>query len=115
MATMVAARLHETGTALSLDRIDVPAPRATDVLVKGHAGGIIPNMKNVMARWAQWFPYLPLPPLPAIYGLDAAGVVADVGNQVRAIEPGHRVYVNPGTSCGSCHVCRRGNTGNFAS
>ncbi|WP_245238634.1 alcohol dehydrogenase catalytic domain-containing protein [Methylobacterium platani] len=78
------------------------------MLVQVKACGIIPNMKNVMSHYAEWFPFLPLPPLPAIYGLDAAGVVAEVGSQVKSIKPGDRVYVNPGVSCGSCHACRRG-------
>ncbi|RYE52956.1 MAG: alcohol dehydrogenase, partial [Hyphomicrobiales bacterium] len=44
-----------------------------------------------------------------IYGLDSAGVVTEVGSQVRSdIKPGDRVYVNPGLSCGSCQACRRG-------
>jgi threonine dehydrogenase-like Zn-dependent dehydrogenase len=105
---MMAARLHEIGTAFSLDSLEVPTPRATDVLVKVRACGVIPNMKNVIAHYAEWFPFLPLPPLPAIYGLDAAGEVAEVGSHVHGIKPGDRVYVNPGTSCGSCHACRRG-------
>ena len=31
-----------------------------------------------------------------------------VGEQVRGISVGDRVYVNPGLSCGSCRACRRG-------
>ena len=108
MATMRAARLHQVGTTFSIDEIAVPKPRPNDVLVKVKACGIIPNMKNVMAHYAEWFPFLPLPPLPAIYGLDASGEVVDVGNQVKSIKTGDRVYVNPGTSCGSCHACRCG-------
>lgn len=67
---------------------------------------MIPNMKNMMAHCAEWFPFLPLPPLPAIYGLDASGDVVEVGSQVKSVKVGDRVYVNPGTSCGSCHACR---------
>jgi alcohol dehydrogenase len=50
-----------------------------------------------------------MPPLPAIFGLDPAGIVAKVGEQVFAVRPGERVYVNPGRSCGSCRMCRSGN------
>ncbi len=108
MGMMEAARLHQIGTHFSIDDIARPEPRANDVLVQVKACGVIPNMKNVMSHYAEWFPFLPLPPLPAIYGLDAAGVVAEVGSQVKSIKPGDRVYVNPGISCGSCHACRRG-------
>ena len=108
MAMMRAARLHKIGGEMSVDRIEIPTPRPTDVLVKVKACGVIPNMKNVITHYAEWFPFLPLPPLPAIYGLDAAGEVVAVGDQVHAVKPGDRVYVNPGVSCGSCHACRRG-------
>ena len=93
---MKAARLHQVGTDFSVDEIAVPQPRPNDVLVKVKACGVIPNMKNVIAHYAEWFPFLPLPPLPAIYGLDAAGEVVAVGDQVREIAVGDRVYVNPG-------------------
>lgn len=106
--TMQAARLHNIGADLSIDEVPRPKPGASDVLVKVKACGIIPNMKNVISHYAEWFPYLPLPPLPAIYGLDSAGEVVEVGSQVHAVKPGDRVYVNPGVACGSCHACRRG-------
>jgi alcohol dehydrogenase len=114
MTTMKAARLHKIGTEFSVDEIPVPEPRPTDVLVRVKACGVIPNMKNVIAHYAEWFPFLPLPPLPAIYGLDAAGEIAAVGSKVHDLNVGDRVYVNPGTSCGSCHACRRGEPINCA-
>ena len=36
-----------------------------------------------------------MPPLPAIFGLDPAGVVAKVGEQVWHVRRAERVYVNP--------------------
>ncbi|MFP3643046.1 alcohol dehydrogenase catalytic domain-containing protein [Paraburkholderia sp. SIMBA_054] len=107
MKTMRAARLHEVGALFQVDEIPVPEPRATDVLVRVKACGVVPNLHNVVAHYPKWFPFLPLPKLPAIYGLDAAGVVEMVGSHVRGIKPGDRVYVNPGLSCGSCPACRR--------
>jgi D-arabinose 1-dehydrogenase-like Zn-dependent alcohol dehydrogenase len=108
MGMMKAARLHEIGTKFVVDELPIPEPRPNDVLVRVRACGIIPNMKNVIAKYAEWFPFLPLPPLPAIYGLDASGEISAVGTQVRELKAGDRVYVNPGTSCGSCHACRCG-------
>lgn len=107
--TMRAARLHKIGEPFQVDTIPIPEVRPTDVLVEVRAAGVVPNLRNVVTHYAQWFPFLPLPPLPAIYGLDSAGVVAQVGSQVRSgIQPGDRVYVNPGLSCGTCTACRRG-------
>ena len=108
MPTMLAARLHEIGKPMQLEQVPIPTPRPTDVVVQVKACNVVPNLKNVLATYAEWFPYLPLPQLPAIFGLDSAGVVTAVGDQVRGIQVGDRVYVNPGLSCGSCRACRRG-------
>ena len=110
MATMIAARLHAYGQPMTLDRIDVPEPRPTDVLVEVKACGVVPNLARVVSNF---FGSLTpdnklMPPLPAIFGLDPAGVVAKVGEQVLSIRPGDRVYVNPARSCGSCRMCRSG-------
>jgi threonine dehydrogenase-like Zn-dependent dehydrogenase len=106
MRTMRAARLHQVGKPMVIEQLPVPEPRPTDVLVEVKACGIVPNLGNVLANWQRWFPELPLPQLPAVFGLDAAGVVAETGNLVQHFAPGDRVYVNPGLTCGSCRACR---------
>lgn len=105
---MLAARLHAIGGPMTLDTISIPKPRPTDVLVRVRACGIVPNMANVIANWPTWFPHQPLPKLPAIFGLDTAGVVEEVGEAVIRTKPGDRVYVNPLRACGSCQACRGG-------
>ncbi len=112
MNTMIAARLHAYGQPMTLDRIEVPEPRPTDVLVEVKACGVVPNLARVISNF---FGTLTpdnktMPPLPAIFGLDPAGVVAKVGAQVWSVRPGERVYVNPARSCGSCRMCRSGQT-----
>lgn len=106
--TMKAARMHEIGGQLIIEDVPTPKPGSMDVLVRVKSCGIVPNLHNILSNWTTWFPQNPLPPLPAIFGLDPAGEVAAVGDQVRRIKPGDRVYVNPGRSCGSCRHCRRG-------
>jgi threonine dehydrogenase-like Zn-dependent dehydrogenase len=108
VGTMLAARLHEIGKPMELEQVPIPTPRSTDVVVQVKACNVVPNLKNVLATYAEWFPYLPLPRLPAVFGLDSAGVVTQVGEQVRGISVGDRVYVNPGLCCGACRACRRG-------
>ena len=103
-ASMRAARLHEPGQPLRIDTVDTPQPRPRDVLVAVKACGIIPNMNAIFSGrlWNH------LPPLPASVGLDAAGIVAQVGSEVTDVAVGDRVYVNPWLSCGMCHYCRAG-------
>lgn len=110
MTTMIAARLHKYGEPMQLDRIPIPAPRSTDVLVEVKACGIVPNLARVVANFfgTQTPDLKIMPPLPAIFGLDPTGVIAKVGDQVRSIRPGDRVYVNPARKCGSCRMCRSG-------
>jgi len=110
MTTMIAARIHKQGEPMKLDRIPIPEPRSTDVLVEVKACGIVPNLARVIANvfgTQATGPRL-LPPLPAIFGLDPTGVIAKVGDQVRSVRSGDRVYVNPARKCGSCRMCRSG-------
>jgi alcohol dehydrogenase len=108
MTTMLAARMHEVGAPLKLDTLPVPKPGPTDVLVAVKACNLVPNLKNVLTHYPEWHPDKPLPELPASFGLDAAGVVAEVGSQVLSVRPGDRVYVIAGLGCGSCRTCRSG-------
>ena len=112
MTTMLAARLHKVGEPMRLEHVPVPKPRPTDVLVAVKACGVVPNLTNVLTHWQTWFPELPLPKLPAIFGLDVAGEIAAVGEQVQNFHKGDRVYVNPGLFCGSCPACRADDTMN---
>lgn len=106
---MRAARLHRAGEPLSIDNVERPAARPTDVVIQVMACGVVPNMINVLNNLANWS-YLHQPDLPAIYGLDVAGVIVEKGSQVHGLSVGDRVYVNPGRYCGGCRACRSGNT-----
>lgn len=106
--SMRAMRVHDASGRFVLDTIPRPTLlRPTDVLVQVKASGVVPNLRNVMSHYGDRA-YLTVPDLPAIYGLDTAGVVAEVGSAVTGLTPGDRVYINPGRSCGSCHACRVG-------
>jgi alcohol dehydrogenase len=105
---MKVARMHQVGGSMKIEELDVPRPRSHDVLVRVRACGVVPNLGNILAKWTTWFPERPLPPLPAVFGLDPAGEIVAVGEQVHVWQPGDRVYVNPARWCGGCRACRAG-------
>jgi len=103
--TIKAARLHAAGESLQIEEVPRPTVvRAHDVVVRVEACGVIPNMNHVVGG----LPTLTLPPLPAVVGLDAAGVITEVGQEVKRFQKGDRVYINPVLSCGTCRYCRQG-------
>ena len=53
---MLAARLHKVGEPMKLERVPVPEPRPTDVLIAAKACGVVPNLINVLTHWQTWFP-----------------------------------------------------------
>lgn len=97
-ATMRAARLHTLGQPLTVDVVDAPTPGDSDVVVRVWSANLVQNLRNVISTYPLDKPYLPLPELPAIFGMDVAGEIVDVGRRVRALQPGTRVYLNPGRS-----------------
>ena len=108
MATMRAARLHEVGGAFTIDEVDRPTPGEQDVIIRVEAANIVPNLRNVISTYPVDKPFLPLPELPAIFGMDTAGVITQVGSRVRNLRPGERVYLNPGRDSGDSWESRNG-------
>ena len=72
-----------------------PRPGPGEVLVKVHAVGI-----NPVETYIRSGTYTPRPQLPYTPGTDAAGTVEAIGEGVRDIEPGDRVY-SAGTVTGA--------------
>ena len=73
---------------LKLEEIPTPKPAAGQVLVKIHAAGV--NPADTYTRTGN---YAILPPLPYTPGMEGAGVVDSVGDGVKKVKPGDRVYV----------------------
>ena len=83
---------------------DVPEPQIADdeVLVRVRACGIcgsdVHGMDGSTGRRRP----------PVIMGHEAAGVIAEVGNQVRGWKVNDRVTFDSTVSCGTCWYCQRG-------
>ncbi|TKY45100.1 Sorbitol dehydrogenase [Spatholobus suberectus] len=45
---------------------------------------------------------------PMVMGHECAGIIEEVGSQVKSLVPGDRVAIEPGISCGRCNHCKQG-------
>jgi NADPH2:quinone reductase len=86
---MKAVRVHEFGgpEVLKLEEVPTPKPSAGEVLVRIHAAGVNPYDTYMRAGT-----YALKPPLPYTPGSDGAGVVEAVGDGVKKVKQGDRVY-----------------------
>ncbi len=93
-----AIRIHETGgpEVFKWEDVDVGKPGAGQVRIKHTAVGL--NFIDIYLRSGMY----PLPNMPAIIGMEAAGVVEEVGAEVSDLKEGDRVaYATqpPGAYC----------------
>lgn len=95
-----------------LDRVefrdDLPTPtvrRPDEVRVRVEAGAL--NHLDLFV--VRGLPRVTIT-TPWILGSDATGVVDSVGGEVRDIEVGDTVVIDPGAGCGDCEYCRDGET-----
>jgi NADPH:quinone reductase len=86
---MKAIRVHEFGgpEVLKLEEVTTPKPSAGEVLVRIHAAGINPYDTYMRAGT-----YAIKPSLPYTPGSDGAGIVEAVGEGVKRVKQGDRVY-----------------------
>jgi len=86
---MKAILVHQFGgpEVLKLEEIPTPKPAAGQVLVRIHAAGVNPYDTYMRAGT-----YAVKPPLPYTPGSDGAGVVEAIGDGVKKVRPGDRVY-----------------------
>lgn len=107
---MKAVRVHKHGGLEELRYEDVPEPRPGrgEVLVRLHAAAL--NYRDIEGRhgFRGARDIRPRITLPLTLGADGAGVVAEVGEEVRAVRPGDEVIITHTLSCGQCASCRRG-------
>ena len=83
---MKAIQVQKTGgpEALTLVDLPVPKPKPNEAVVKIAAAGV--NFIDVYFREGRY-----PAPLPFVDGQEAAGVISEVGNDVKSLKPGDRV------------------------
>jgi NADPH2:quinone reductase len=86
---MKAIVVHQFGgpEVLKLEEVPKPKPAAGQVLVRIHAAGVNPYDTYMRAGT-----YAIKPPLPYTPGSDGAGPVEAIGEGVKKVKPGDRVY-----------------------
>ena len=103
---MKAVRIHEHGDVDTLRYEDCPEPELTgphDAIVKLQAASI--NRRDIANRCGTTGSPAAL---PHILGADGAGVVAEIGAEVKNVKPGDRVCLYPLSGCGGCEFCATG-------
>lgn len=99
---MKAAVLYEANTPLKIEGFDLPETGSGQVLVKLVASGVCHSDWHVAK--GDW-PHIPI---PTILGHEGAGIVEEVGANVRDIQKGDHVVLTWKLSCGVCEMCQRG-------
>jgi len=104
--TMKAMRLHRVtpniSEGLQLDIVPIPQIGPYDVLVDVKATGLCGSDIHSIEGLS------PRDRYPVTLGHETAGVICEVGSQVKGFQVGERVCVNFSESCGQCPLCRMG-------
>src|SRR5580692_273169 len=99
-----AAVAHEAGKPLSIEVVDLEGPREGEVLVELKATGICHTDAYTLSGKD------PEGLFPAILGHEGAGVVVDVGKDVRSLAKGDHVIPLYTPECRNCSYCLSGKT-----
>ena len=98
---MKAAICYEFGKPLVIEDVVLDSPQTNEVRVKLSTCAIChSDIHHMDGDWGGT--------LPAIYGHEAAGVVAEIGPGVTLAKPGDPVVVTLIRSCGRCFFCDKG-------
>lgn len=104
MATMQVSVLRGVGQ-VAVEERSVPEPAADEVLVEIGSVGVCGSDVHYFEH-GRIGPYVVDAPL--VLGHEAGGVVAAVGAEVRSLQVGQRVSIEPGVPCRSCPQCQAG-------
>ncbi|HYR55877.1 MAG TPA: alcohol dehydrogenase catalytic domain-containing protein, partial [Myxococcaceae bacterium] len=94
-------RPYTESRPLSIEEVDLGAPRAGELLVRIAAAGVCHSDVSVVDGSR-------VRPLPMVLGHEASGVVEEVGAGVRDVQAGDHVVLTFVPSCGICAECSSG-------
>ena len=95
-----AAVLHAAQTPMSIEAITAAALKPNDVLVRIRAAGLCHTDLEVIEGSLRY-------PMPIVLGLEAAGIVEQVGPAARGVRVGDHVVLSWNPHCGHCFYCDR--------
>ena len=98
---MKAAVLFEPKTELRIEDVSVSKPGPHEVLIRPHACGLCHSDLHFIDGA---YPHA----MPCVPGHEAAGVVEQVGSEVRTVKPGDHVVTCLSAFCGHCEFCVTG-------
>jgi S-(hydroxymethyl)glutathione dehydrogenase/alcohol dehydrogenase len=98
---MKAAVLREVRKPLQIEDVQINKPGPHEVLIRTAAAGLCHSDLHFIEGS---YPH----PLPAVLGHESAGVVEQVGSEVRTVKPGDHVITCLSAFCGHCDHCLTG-------
>jgi S-(hydroxymethyl)glutathione dehydrogenase/alcohol dehydrogenase len=98
---MKAAVLREVGKPMQIEDVAINKPGPHEVLIRTVAAGVCHSDLHFVEGS---YPH----PLPAVLGHESAGVVEQVGSEVRTVKPGDHVITCLSAFCGHCEHCITG-------
>lgn len=103
---MRAAAFTGLGGPSNVEAIDVPEPTIDDGQALIRVRGSAVNRHDLLYLQGDF--RLKEEHLPFVSGVDVAGEVLDVDENVESVTPGDRVVLSPMQTCGECEYCRDG-------
>jgi S-(hydroxymethyl)glutathione dehydrogenase/alcohol dehydrogenase len=98
---MKAAVLHEVNQPLVIEDVEINKPGPHEVLVRTAFAGLCHSDLHFIEGL---YPH----PLPVVLGHESAGIVDQVGSEVRYVKKGDHVITCLSVFCGTCENCTTG-------
>lgn len=94
------AAFYYNNKDVRIQELPIPTINDEEVLLKVLASGICGS--DVI----EWYR---VPKAPRVLGHEATGIITQVGNKVKGVKIGDRVFVSHHVPCNQCRYCQRGN------